>query len=82
MADASAKPCPDCGAALQPIKLFARTPVTQQFNSSDGEVIRYATPEAKLGWLVYQFEVAGRVSAMLCESCHRIFLYGHPGEEE
>jgi hypothetical protein len=82
MAEVSAKRCPDCGAPLMPIKLFARTPVNDQLNPSDGPVTRYTTPDAKRGWFVSQYDVAGRVSAMLCESCQRIFLYGHPGEGE
>lgn len=80
MSDASEKPCPDCGGSLTAIKLFARTPIKGQWTDSDGAVVRYATPEAAYGWVVSQYDVAGRVSAMLCSSCHRIFLYGHPGE--
>jgi hypothetical protein len=82
MVEVSANQCPDCGGALTPIKLIARTPVKGQLKPSDGAVVRYAIPEAKRGWFVSQYDVAGRVSATLCQSCHRIFLYGHPGEDE
>jgi hypothetical protein len=80
MTKASAHQCPDCSGVLNPIKLIARTPIGSQLTDSDGAVVRYAKPDAKRGWFVSQYEIAGSVTAMMCESCHRIFLYGRPGE--
>ena len=76
MANAIATQCPDCGAHLMPIKLVVRAN-----DGSDGAVVRYTTPESKRGTFVARYDVMGRVSAEMCESCHRIFLYGHPGNE-
>lgn len=82
MAELGGKRCPDCDSSLQPIKLFARTSIQRKYGAydSDGAVIRYATGEAKRGkWFSWTYDVAGKVSAMICSSCHRIFLYGLPG---
>jgi hypothetical protein len=76
---APAQRCPDCDGELQPIKLFARTPT--KAGKVDGAVIRYASAEAQRGkWLSATYDVAGKVRAVLCSSCHRIFLYGQPRE--
>jgi hypothetical protein len=80
MPESGEKRCPDCEGPLQPIKLFARTPFAGG-TYSDGAVIRYATAEARRGkWFSWTYDVAGRVNAMMCSSCHRIFFYGQPGE--
>jgi hypothetical protein len=75
MVEESARRCPDCGGELRPIKLLAKGPAAQP----DGAVTRYADPGAKRDGC-FQFPQAGKVSAMLCSSCHRIFLYGEPAE--
>jgi hypothetical protein len=81
MADASARRCPDCRGDLQQIKLFARTFIGWPGVGQDGAVTRYAIPEAKRNGLS-QFKEEGKVSASLCSSCHRIFLYGEPGRDD
>lgn len=74
--------CPDCGGALQAIKLFARSAGGGVHGYMDVPVLRYAAAEAQRGSWSYLYEVAGKVNARLCSSCHRIFLYGEPGVTE
>jgi hypothetical protein len=82
MAASDEKRCPDCDGSLLPIKLFARTEINTKLSSyySDGDVIRYAAAKAERGkFFQWTYDVAGQVSAMMCSSCNRIFLYGQPG---
>jgi hypothetical protein len=80
MSEPTDRRCPDCKAPLDPIKLFARTPI--RHGDADGAVIRYATPEAQKGTLSWCYDTAGKVHAMLCSKCLRIFLFGEPNTGE
>ncbi len=66
---ASGKACPDCGAAMQPIRLIDHT------RSTIDEELSYTAADARQGWYG-GFPVAGRVSASMCCDCGRIVLFG------
>jgi hypothetical protein len=78
MPDSDEQRCPDCGGSLEDIKMFARTPIALTWDA-DGAVVRYAKKEARRGWFwSWMYESAGRIKALKCSGCHRIFLYGEP----
>lgn len=65
--------CPDCEAALQPIKLIDHT------RSVIDAELSYTAGDARQGWFG-GFPIAGTVRAMMCSGCGRILLYGEAGE--
>jgi hypothetical protein len=67
--------CPDCDTPLQAIKLIERS------MGPDRE-LEYAAGDARPGWLLGQFPVAGKVGARMCPCCGRIVLHADPGGYE
>jgi hypothetical protein len=66
--------CPDCAGVLEEIRLVDKTTV-----SGGGHFdLEYTVPEAKRSFWDQKFPVAGRVSALMCQSCGRVLLYGQP----
>jgi hypothetical protein len=68
--------CPDCGTEMRAIKLFCKGAGRYTI---DMAVRFYTSANARRGWFS-GFPVEGRVTALMCESCGRITLYGRPGE--
>jgi RNase P subunit RPR2 len=66
--------CPDCEAALQPIKLIDHT------RSVIDTELSYTAGDARQGWFG-GFPVAGTVQAKMCSQCGRILLYGEASPE-
>ena len=61
--------------------MFARTPIAWAWDA-DGAVVRYAKEQARRGWFFsWMYESAGRIKALKCSKCHRIFLYGETKAE-
>src|SRR5262245_46141119 len=72
--------CPDCGGSFAPIKLIARGFENQLTGSADdAEVKLFAEADASRGFWFGMFTQAGRVRALMCQACGRIFLYGSRG---
>jgi len=67
---ASAELCPDCGTALEPIKLIDHA------HGGGHAEIQYAPDDARRGFWLGQFPIAGIVRAKMCPSCGRITLRG------
>jgi hypothetical protein len=64
-----ARSCPDCGAEMRPILLF---------DQADGDRhadLEYATES---GCWPFRRPRAGKITAVMCSSCHRVLLYGVP----
>jgi hypothetical protein len=73
--------CPNCSGDLAPIMLFGRSgeaPLTGY--RVDARVSYYTDPEAEKGFWSTRYEEKGVVRATMCQSCHRVFLHGFPGE--
>jgi hypothetical protein len=71
--------CPSCGSRLSPIMLFGRSgeaPLTGY--PVDAGVAYYTDPEAEKSFWSTRFIEKGVVRAVICQSCHRIFLHGFP----
>jgi hypothetical protein len=72
--------CPDCGGTFARVKIIARgseNPISGA--AIDTEVKLYAEADAQRSTWLRMFTPAGRVRALMCQSCCRIFLYGSRG---
>jgi len=74
--------CPDCGAPLQPIKLFGRGPESLAGIALESDITFYTAAGAERGTWSGKYKVDGVVQAYMCTSCRRIFLYGEPVQEK
>jgi hypothetical protein len=69
--------CPDCKGVLQPIKLldkwgaWGERKVFEELTYTEGDA-------QQKGFLAPSYKPAGIVHAFMCDSCHRIVLYGSP----
>jgi hypothetical protein len=64
------RPCPDCHATTQEIKLIDKS------HFGDHTDLEYASSEATRSLWTGRFPVEGRVVALMCSECGRIGLYG------
>ena len=65
--------CPDCGAAVEEIRLLDRT--------YGGEVdIQYTRPDSKRGFFRPFYPVAGTLRGYRCVNWSRVLLYGEAME--
>ena len=72
--------CPDCGGSFARVKIIARGSENPFSGAAvDAEVKLYAEADAQRSAWLGMFTPAGRVRALMCQSCCRIFFYGSRG---
>lgn len=70
---ANDRTCPDCSGALHAIRIIDKA------HNGGHTQLEYTLPEARRSFWTGRYEIAGKVTAYLCESCGRIVLYGDAG---
>ena len=71
MADET-RTCLECGGAMQEIKLIDKG----HFNTHCE--LQYAASDTRTGFWSGGFPVEGKITALMCQLCGRIALYGVP----
>jgi hypothetical protein len=76
-----AKSCPDCGELLRRIKLLDATNPGYDSEGIQHTQLAYAAVEAEPSLFLRKVSREGLVSAVICEGCGRILLYGKTENE-
>jgi hypothetical protein len=74
MAEATERPCPDCGGAMAPIFIVDKTHISGGYHQS----LQYTLPGTTPSFWLGKFPIKGTVGAAMCGGCGRIVLRGIP----
>jgi len=70
--------CPECEAALQPIKILDATSPGPRDTGIAQVALSYSAPDAKQSFFMHEIKREGTVQANMCPDCGRILLYAKP----
>lgn len=72
MAEATERPCPDCGGEMAPIVIVDKTHIGGGYHHA----LQYTVPGTKPSFWTGKFPIKGTVAAAMCSRCGRIVLRG------
>jgi hypothetical protein len=84
MSATSARKCPDCEGAMKDIEIIDKTVGSvglESINFPQQTSLEYVVPGGKKSFWSGGLPIEGKVSAVMCEKCGRILLFGVPSKK-
>jgi hypothetical protein len=82
MSAATERKCPECQGMMKEIDIIDKTVYGSVFgglNIPQQAQLEYVVPGAKRSVWTGNLPIEGKVSAVMCQACGRILLYGQQG---